>query len=439
MIKITTSFSIKPVAFGLITALMMAGTASPAAAKDKLKWVKFHADKNPHVTGEISDNLSYGAGVSASGQRSHNLNLGNADDEDQDEIDLEADLGLLFKPNKTFRSYLEFNLIFERNTGSGNNKLNAVLDVNEAYIAFSSKDQNRALTLGRWSVSDDRKWLFGEELDGAHFFSRGNNFAVEAMYAREQLLRKDLLGVHDDNNPDYAYARAYANLPGDAVGSLYGLYQMGRKPKDGDLLWLGASFAGRTDNDIAYWAEVAHVRGTEKARTVRGFGGDAGLTKTFMQLPANPRLTIGVAFGSGDNGTGTDTAFRQTGIQDNKTRFGGRKNIKYYGEVFDPELSNITVLTAGAGFDVFKHSSVDFMYHYSFQNHRSGKIRDSNLDQKPSGANRHLGHEIDLVIALREIEDVKIDLIGGVFFPGAAFSTSNDPAYILGIEFSMDF
>jgi hypothetical protein len=440
MIKSPISFSIHAFVFGLITVILMTAILPPAAdAKGRLKWVKFYMDKKPHVTGEISDKLSYGVAADVSGQRSHNLNLGAVDDEDEDEIDFEADLGLLFQPSKTFRSYLEFNLSFERNSGNGSSARDVILDVNEAYIAFLSKNQNQALTLGRWSVSDDREWLFGEELDGVHFFSRGKDFAFEVMYAREQILKKDLLDDHDDNEPDYAYARAYANLPGDAVGSLFGLYQMGRDPGDADLLWLGASFAGSTESDIEYWVEMAHVRGTEKGRTVRGYGVDAGLTKTFMQFRANPRLTAAIAFGSGDNGTGTDTGFRQTGIQDNEARFGGRKSIKYYGEVFDPELNNLTILTLGAGVDAFKHSSIDFMYHYSFQNRRSAKIRDSNLDQNPSGTNRHLGHEIDLVVALREFENLDIDLIGGVFFPGAAFSPGKDPAYVLGIQFSMEF
>ena len=103
------------------------------------------------------------------------------------------------------------------------------------------------------------------------------------MFAPQQIIKKDLLDDHDDNEPDHFYARAYVNLPGDAVGSVYGVYQMGRKSNDDDLLWLGGSVIGSTDNDIDYWAEFAHVSGTEKNRTVRGYGFDPGLTKTFKQ------------------------------------------------------------------------------------------------------------------------------------------------------------
>ena len=229
------------------------------------------------------------------------------------------------------------------------------------------------------------------------------------MFAPQQIIKKDLLDDHDDNEPDHFYARAYVNLPGDAVGSVYGVYQMGRKSNDDDLLWLGGSVIGSTYNDIDYWAEFAHVS---------GYGFDPGLTKTFKQAGLNPRLTAGIAFGSGDNGAGTDTAFRQTDIQDNSGRFGSKTGLKYYGEVFDPELSNLTILTLGAGSDVMQESSLDPIYHYSFQNRKADKIRDSKLDHDPTGDIRSLGQEIDIVLGHREFEKVDIDLVAGVsFFP----------------------
>ena len=108
---------------------------------------------------------------------------------------------------------------------------------------------------------------------------------------------------------------------------------MGRKSNDDDLLWLGGSVIGSTYNDIDYWAEFAHVSGPEKNRAVRRYGFDPGLTKTFKRARLNPRLTAGIAFGSGDNGAGIDTAFRQTDIQGNSGRFGSKTSLKYYGEV----------------------------------------------------------------------------------------------------------
>ena len=311
--------------------------------------------------------------------------------------------------------------------------------VNEAYISFFGKNRNQALTLGRWSVSDDREWLFDEELDGIHFFRRTGKVAVELMYAREQLLQKDLLGRHDETEPDHFYARAFSNLPGRNIGSIYGLYQKGQDADDADLLWLGASLMGNTRSDLDYWAEFAHVRGTDDDRNVRGYGLDLAITKTFENVPSNPRLTAGFAFGSGDGDGSTDTAFRQTGIQSNSSKFGGRKKFKYYGEVFDPELSNLAVLTLGAGFDMFEKSSIDIVYHGFLQHRASRKIRDSKLDRKPNGISRNLGQEIDAIVGIREFDGVDLDLIGGVYFPGSAFGENRDPVVQLGFEITLEF
>lgn len=415
------------------------GVSTAVIAREGFDWIDFHTDKTPHVTRELSGGLSFGAAVEFSAQHSENLNLNFADDDDEDDIEVEADLGLLYDNAGAVRAYLEFNLSSEKLGGSGPADRDLILDVNEAYVAIRSEDRNQVLTFGRWLVSDDREWLFDEELDGIHFFHRGPEFAFELMYAREQILQKDLLGRHDDDKPDHFYIRAYSNLPGDGIGSIYGLYQMGRNFGDPDLLWVGGALTGRTENDIKYWAEFAHVRGKENNRDVRGFGLDVGLTKTFKQRRLNPRLTAGIAFGSGDDGSGTDGAFRQTGIQDNSKRFGGRKSIRYYGEVFDPELSNLVVLTLGAGIDWLEDSTVDVMYHYNFQHRTSASIRDSALDQTPSGRSRDLGHEIDVIVAIREFENVEIDFFGGVFFPGSAFGPGRDMAGILGIELSIEF
>lgn len=422
-----------------IALVALIGLLTSAQAQGRLDWVEFFPDDKAHVTKKLSKNVSVGAELEFTAQRSENLDLNTADDEDEDEIELQANLGLLYDNGARTRAYLELNLVYERLGGVETNARDVILDVNEAYVTFRSDDRSRALTFGRWKVSDEREWLFDEELDGIHFYNRGEKFAFELMYAREQILQKDLLDDHDDDEPDHFYARAYANLPGDAVGSIYGLYQMGQKTGDADLFWLGASVAGEFKDDIKYWGEFAHVRGKEMGRSVRGYGLDVGVTKTFIQFRSNPRLTAAIGFGSGDNGLGKDTAFRQTDIQGNEKRFGGNTKVKYYGEVFDPELSNLTVLTLGAGFDFLQKSSIDLMYHYNFQNRSSNSIRDSKLDQKPSGNSRDLGHEIDVIVGFREINNVNIDFTAGVFFPGAAFKSTSSPGGFVAIDISTKF
>ena len=52
----------------LISGALVLGILSTAVAKDRLEWVEFHTNKNPHVPGDITDNLSYGASAELSAQ-----------------------------------------------------------------------------------------------------------------------------------------------------------------------------------------------------------------------------------------------------------------------------------------------------------------------------------------------------------------------------------
>ena len=70
----------------------------------------------------------------------------------------------------------------------------------------------------------------------------------------------------------------------------------------------------------------------------------------------------------------------------------------YYGELFDPELSNLLILTAGTGINMTEESSIDIVYHYYLQHKASDELRDAGIDAEPDGESKRLGSEIDLII-----------------------------------------
>jgi len=51
---------------------------------------------------------------------------------------------------------------------------------------------------------------------------------------------------------------------------------------------------------------------------------------------------------------------------------------------------------------------------------------------------RDLGHEVNLILGLREFEDVAWELVLGVFIPEDGFDES-DKAYFIGSEFRYEF
>ena len=168
---------------------------------------------------------------------------------------------------------------------------------------------------------------------------------------------------------------------------------------------------------------------------VHGWGMDLGLSWQ-TPLPGQPTLTLGYALGSGDSRgkdeskqdrqEAKDRSFRQTGLQDNNGRFSGVDRFKYYGELLDPELSNLQIGTAALGFRIWEKSSVEILYHFYRQDHPAKFLRDAGIRRQPAGRKRGIGREIDVVIGIEEWEHVEIELIGAAFRAGPAYGEHCD-------------
>src|SRR5205085_12446452 len=125
------------------------------------------------------------------------------------------------------------------------------------------------------------------------------------------------------------------------------------------------------------------------------------------------RGTLGDAFGSGDHGstTGTDEGFRQTGLQNNNDKVGGPTSIRYYGEVVDPELSNLGILTAGIGYELAHKTAIELLWHRFRQDEAATFLRDTNLDRSPSGLSKDIGEELDLVLGTKAYSGLQLELV----------------------------
>jgi alginate production protein len=142
-------------------------------------------------------------------------------------------------------------------------------------------------------------------------------------------------------------------------------------------------------------------------------------------LPWQPAFTLGYAQASGDDSLkdGVDSAFRQTGLHNNKWRFFGVNRFRYYGELFRPELSNLNVVTAAVGFQFLKNSSVELLYHRYRQTKVADSMRDVRIDADLTGESRALGHEFDLVFGFREWAHLDLSVALATFKAGSAYGS----------------
>lgn len=340
-------------------------------------------------------------------------------------------------------------------------------------------DSPFSLQVGRQTMRDKREWWWDKNLDAVRVEYDKSRLHMEVAAAKEvarvttdeddinpadkdvfRLLAKstwkwaekqrlEFFFLHQDDSSDTL-------KPGDLVN------EEDEDKSDGRLTWIGARTMGRWKykplGRFYYWGDVAAVRGDEDLADfddagsgisivdtvekfdINGWGLDVGATLQ-TKWKARPRLTASYAFGSGDNNpkNSTDHNFRQTGLQRNNGKWRGVDRFRYYGELLRPELSNLHIATLGLGFPLLSNSSVEFVYHQYRQDEAATKLRNARIRARPTGENKDIGREFDVVLGIEEWKHWEIELIGAVFESGDAYgSLSGNQAYnaVLHVDYN---
>jgi hypothetical protein len=312
---------------------------------------------------------------------------------------------------------------------------------------------------GRLHFEDERRWWWDEELDAVHVEYEREAFQLDLAVARELApARSDRSYVEPEHERvrrligeasfDWApnqgielfLLRHDDHSPTEQPGRL--VRPEREDDSDARLTWLGARALGalelRSFGILGYWLDGGLVRGHERVldfdrvaghsvvtdvrrQDVSGWGIDLGLNWN-LPGPSEPRVFAGYALGSGDSTPDgrNDSSYRQSGIHRNEAGFGGVERFGHYGAVLEPELSNLEVVTAGAGLSLWRSSSLDLVYHRYRLVERATSLRDDALDIELDGAHRDLGQGLDLVLALEEWERLELELLASTFRAGRA-------------------
>lgn len=320
-----------------------------------------------------------------------------------------------------------------------------------------------SIQLGRIALIERRSWWWDDDLDAVRVVYALDNWKLETGLARE--LMRVSSDAHEIDPEQKAVKRWFGHLNvrpaprhnldffwlmtdddsrAPAPGSLFNEGE--EDASDGRLRWFGMRTSGEvrfeSKHRWTYRADLAVVRGREfvtgfattpegllsagatTRRSVRGFGWDLG-TQWVLPGSLRPTFSLGLAQGSGAPGTAAlDHSFRQTGLHENKGRVGGVKRMRYYGELLDPELSNLRIASAGFGLRLLANTSVEVVVHKYRQQFADTRIANSRLSQDPAGLSRDIGHEIDVLLASREWRQFEFTLNFSSFHPGEAFAAN---------------
>ena len=435
---------LRTTAFFLISSLTFYQLANPAAAQET-------SLNTSGLKNRITPYLKYGGTVEVEYELKKDFDLDATADDRQASIEPNASLALAYQPRNNSLFYAEFKLqrlwFLDRPPTTADGKLE--LEIQQLYLALANPDGSLTVTMGRVNYDDELEWIYDEKLDGVRLaFSLDKNRFLELSATRRELLFPlDVQDPRSDERVDNYIAKFRHRFDKDNFLDAYVFLrndQDTRRPED--LNFFGMQMVREhdgvflKDDKLKYWTNAAYVRGRERGNTISAYGFDAMATYVFAH-ELEPSVTFGFAFGSGDESLrdGKDGNFRQTGLQDNNASFNGVTSFKYYGEVFEPELSNILIYTAGIGIRPTKNSSIDVVYHRYLQHAAEDDIRDSNLEIDPNGESRQLGDEVDLIIGYRPTDNIRLEAVVGAFFPGSAFGPGADTAYFASTQFRFRF
>jgi alginate production protein len=394
-------------------------------------------DAPPEPRRRVAPFLRLGAEVKVEGVWTTNRDLDATTADDRALLTPEVALAVAFAPRRDLTAFLEVELVQDLTLmGPDEHPTRVQFTLKEAFVAFTDLLNRRVkLRLGRQTFDDPREWLFDAELDAVRVWYQWAAVTLEGSVSQQDLVRRELFHPEaSEPSTNYLLVGRYAVTPAHTVAA-YGLWRDDHTAARVQPLFVGLQAHGMLREVVTYWLEVAHVRGREGARRRQGYGVDLGVTAR-LPLPWQPAVTIGVAFGSGDtNPTGrVDRSFRQTGLHDNEGTFAGVAKFKYYGELLDPELSNLLILTGGIGLRSRRILSLDLVAHGYRQHTAAAELRDTRLAMQPTGRHRQLGWAMDLIVGYASTRQVRARGILGAFVPGRAFPAGADPAFFARIE-----
>jgi len=330
----------------------------------------------------------------------------------------------------SFFGEMEFIQKKKRQTGSSTTTTDT-LDFNQGGLQLNGLLMpDSTVRLGRWLLRDERQWLFDEDIDGV-YARFGDEWQTELGAGRVNYWQRNLLdsSTRGDNNNLMTLLSQYKVSKRWRLGG-YAVWQHDRSAaKNERQLNLGVRSWSSQRGAFSHWLEVGTVRGRQDDQSLRGYAVDSGATFRLVNVPLQPRFTLGYAWGSGDGNEddGISKRYRQTGLQGNEASLGGLAKYNIYGAALDPELTNIHILTTGAGISMGKEVSLDLIYHYYRQDHLAELVDDTTeLTAKYDRmTTKKLGSALDIVIGWRPHSRVRLEARAGWFAPSSRFHSGS--------------
>ena len=356
-------------------------------------------------------------------------------EEDRDDLSHQLRGRMSWSPNARVTTVVDMShRVRNRDPGVGDSSTRGQLRLREGWVLFRDVAFGFDVQVGRQDFEEPREWLFDDDLDGIRLYRRFGPALLQASVSRSFDL-----GLESTSSRNRAATNQILYLSNLAGPRHYAAYVVHRDfgPERGErATHQGVRSSGRLGDHWRFWSELSLLTGDRDGREVEAWGGDVGL-RWRGRGALRPTVTLGWAQGEGDDGSSSmDRRFRQTGLQDNNSRVGGGSFVRYYGELINPELSNLRISTVGFGFEIARRTTLELIAHHYRQDVASRRLTNTDLERRPNGVDPDLGWELDAVLSLRSFRKIDVELVGAWFRHGGGFAADEaDDASLFRLQF----
>ena len=415
--------------------------------------------------------------ISIEGSQLDDLSLGDDPDlERLEEEEVEFEFGFEYQPNEQLYFFLVGAYKDEVETEKPNGERDSFAGLERKEMGmgvYFGEEIDSEFILGRREfVSASEWWIWwDEELDAISLDSAYGNFETLIGVAEEQweestdddFVDPEIDGVRrviaslswefaTYHSLIFYYLDQEDNSDSHNVGDFEDFDESDEA--DGDLTWSGISYLGEFNFDTLGEIEVElHYSRVSGDETFYEFGDPEG-GKVEVEEKGEARVSAkaesyllswtpaeleswsfiaGRAWGEGDSNLddGRDKSFRQNGLQ-------GDEDV--FGELYQPELSNLVVHTIGVQWQIDDGIELG-LFSYDFeQDERADDMRDVSLEVDPTGLSRDLGREIDLIMSIETRTGLEFGLIAAEFEAGDAYGAyAGETSRFVKFELSYEF
>ncbi|MDH4458409.1 MAG: alginate export family protein [Nevskia sp.] len=443
----------------------------------------------PCAAVEIGTALRTSLGGQADGAR--DLGLGDQSSNEILYVNLAPRLSIEFSRDWVFylraRAFMPTGDVLDTDEGQTtlSRRVSSFVKLDEAWMRFGgfTSYPGESVRIGHQFIRENERGFVGRDVDALYWVLNTTRFQSSAgVFYQFNAYRSDGIDLPlDQRKRVYGYGNistdwmpqhqvGFRGLHARDVGGLPGSGQpinAETKLEEVNLTWLGVYLSNgylnpRKPNTFKYWLDATYLVGNTLSNTVAANRLTGGLDKQSISAVAS---TVGVRWRPGVlpllvgaeyaySGGGTQSQYRQSGLQSNGTPFTGITTSTYrYNEALRAQLGNLRVATLYTSYSL-PNDEVSLIVQKFNKDDRFAPILTNNVSAE-TGPSSDIGYGIDVVAShylptfgvLKDLyedddsvsEDPRsaIRLRASLFNPGKAYASGADINYRVILEASL--